>query len=300
MIKNVIFYAMSFAVCQFANASTFAVMCDSKIERSSKGCGIKLTGKIEYGDSERLRNIISKPLTPSWFYKTLILDSPGGDVQEAIKLASVVREAMLETTTVRNSDSAPPKGQSWKWSCVSACFLIWVAGTERFSMQGKSFGIGLHRPFFSDEAYRNNPAEIANAQQSVTIAIRDYLRREEIPERFIEKMLERSSREIYWLYESGDEFALNGRAAWFEEMMISRCAYDPAYDKNMGKAVAQMLENGKSPSQILSVKEVNAYFDWRRKFNSCSYQIRIRSQDSFQLPDIFQLPDLNFEHRVKK
>jgi hypothetical protein len=255
------------------------------MERSRNGCTIKLSGKIEAGDAARLRAVIREPLYGDWLYSTLLLDSPGGDVPEALRLAQIVREAMLQTST-RIPDAATRKNgraatqARTNWACVSACFLIWVAGTEResYSVLSKTegeVGIGLHRPYFSPGVYADSPAKVAEMQQGVTSAIRDYLRREQVPERFIDKMLESSSREIYWLRESGDPFALNGRAAWFEEMMIARCAFDPAYEREVDQYTASIYQRNKRPADD---PKYQAYLEWRRSYNSCEYQARRQAQ----------------------
>ena len=236
-----------------AQAASFSVLCDSVLEMASRGCAIKLTGKIEAGDASRLRQVLQKPLSGDFYYMTLLLDSAGGDVREALLLAQVVREAILETSTWRlvsvpRDDAKVGSMPRMNWPCVSACFLVWVAGTERKSMSGVSprygpYGIGLHRPFLSPETYKDPPSKVVEKQQAMTTAVREYLRREQVPEPFIDKMLGQSSREIYWLGEREGNFALNDRAAWFEEMMIARCAYDPAYDRESQARDIRRSEN---------------------------------------------------------
>jgi len=260
-----------------AHASTFTVSCDNWVEQARHGCTIKLTGKIESGDADHLRKVLQKPLSGDWYYAQLLLDSPGGEVGEALLLADLVRAAMLGTTTARSPDNIQ-SGQRSSWQCVSACFLVWISGTERFSMSGTSketgpIGIGLHRPYYSPEFYKSTPGKVAEVQQSMTIAVRDFLRREQVPEAFVDKMLTRSSREVYWLYESGDAFALNGRAAWFEEMMIARCQFDPVYDREAQSLIARGL--GKRTAQESSER---AYIAWRQRYNACEYAVRREAQ----------------------
>lgn len=263
-------------------AASFSSKCDGQMEQVSKGCTITLTGKIESGDANRLRAMLERPLPSGWRYNTLLLNSMGGDVEEAFSLAQVVREAMLATTTF-TLDQVGQGGKQSQWPCVSACFLVWVSGTERSSMSGSSrrdgtFGIGLHRPYFSPAAYQNSPSKVAAAQQEMTLKVRDYLRREQVSELFIEKMIERSSKEVYWLHESGDPFALNGRAPWFEEMMIARCGFDPAYDRDFQAREIQLSLKGKTTPE----KERVAYFAWRQKYNACEYEIKRAAQQAFR------------------
>jgi hypothetical protein len=179
-----------------ASASTFSVACDHKREVNRQGCTIKQSGTIERGDADRLRQVIREPLNGAWIYDSLVLDSPGGEVDEALKVATVVRDAMLRTDTtylidndvlerMRKNHQPLPKSQ---FACVSACFLVWISGTEHGSitisgnLRGGPVGIGLHRPYFATDAYTNTPSKIAEAQQSMTAIVREYLRREQVPE----------------------------------------------------------------------------------------------------------------------
>lgn len=290
-VSAILFAVLSITCVAHANAATFSVTCNSKVEQARQGCIIKLTGKIEVGDSTRLRALFREPTPAGFHYNTLLLDSPGGDVAEALRIASVVREAMLETTTMRSVGDIDTRAlrsgdklPRMHWPCVSACFLVWVAGAERTSLstvdpEHGPVGIGLHRPYFAPAAYNNPASQVAEMQQQAAAAMREYLRREQIPESFIEKMLDRSSREIYWLHESGDEWALNGRAAWFEEMMIARCGYDPIYDRRGEQLGVQLLEKRKDP---LTDEAYQRWLAWRQAFNRCQAEARRSAQQTMR------------------
>lgn len=166
---------------------------------------------------------------------------------------------------------------------MSACFLIWVAGTERSTESGYRFGIvnkglGLHRPYFSPEIYRTSASEIANAQQTMTSIIREYLRRENVSEDVIDLMLSKSSKEIYWV--SGElEYKLEGYSHWFEEMMIARCNYDPAYAKNGWKVISKQNQNNTvQPTQMRD----EVFNEWRKMYAKCKFQVMLNAQNSMR------------------
>ncbi|MFZ5539311.1 MAG: hypothetical protein ACOY5V_06185 [Pseudomonadota bacterium] len=290
-VSTIALATICIACAGYAEAATFTVSCNSKTEQATRSCTIKLTGKIEDGDSARLRATIRSPMPAGFHFNTLLLDSPGGDVGEALRIASVVREAMLETTTMRRvtdiDTEALRRGDKlprMHWRCVSACFLVWVAGAERTSFSAVDpehgpVGIGLHRPYFAPAAYNNPASQVAEMQQQAAVAIREYLRREQIPESFIEKMLDRSSREVYWLHESGDQWALNGRAAWFEEMMIARCSYDPVYDRQGERHGVELVKKRKDP---LTDAAYRKYLSWRQAFNGCKHEVRRSAQQAIR------------------
>lgn len=230
-----------------AEAASFTTACNSLLERRN-GCSIELVGTIVSGDADRLLAILSNGSgSPhGWFY--LVLDSGGGDVVEALKVADVVRQALLETTTVR-IDVPPeialrsPERQFLR--CASACFLVWSAGARRHHYSAEiekigHVGLGLHRPSFSKDAYSTaDIGQLARESQAVAEMVRQYLRREAIPEQLIEEMMRRSSREIMWLDDDEKStLSIPEMAPWYEEMLIARCNFDPA-KLRLRKAISQ-------------------------------------------------------------
>ena len=87
-------------LCTFlvpASAAEFTSSCPSPAQ-PNVGCSIFLRGPIVPGDSAALMAILKIPPKGSDIYRWVRLDSPGGDVTEAIKLTKIVRDALLETT----------------------------------------------------------------------------------------------------------------------------------------------------------------------------------------------------------
>ena len=74
-----------------------------------------LTGPIRWGDSVAFFAAVNSDR----HIRTVVLDSPGGRVDEAIDIGRTIREHHLDTTV-------PPSS-----SCVSACVLVWAAGQRR-------------------------------------------------------------------------------------------------------------------------------------------------------------------------
>lgn len=66
----------------------------------------------------------------------LRLHGTGGSVDAALAMGRMVRAAGIKTFV--------PK----KWRCVSACAMVWAAGTERFV--GNRAALGFHRPWYFD------------------------------------------------------------------------------------------------------------------------------------------------------
>lgn len=264
-----------------AQAATFSVLCDYQAEKVSRGCNILLSGPLVSGDSGRLLSTLKRRLPEGWRYGALLLDSPGGSVEEAIKVADVVRRALLDTSTYRFGDLRRDQ-KTQHFTCVSACFLVWVAGAERNALPpfnfvpGDKSAIGLHRPYFEASAYHQAPDRVAAIQQQAMLAAEAYLRREQVPQHLIEKMLQRPSTQVYWLSEE-DTDAVVGQSAWFQEMMIARCEWDPAFDQDEQAWSAQQTMAGKHQA-LQDSPRYKRFITWRQRYNSCQYGIRAAAQ----------------------
>lgn len=276
-----------------AEAATFSVLCDNLEEVARGSCTIKLTGQITSGDSERLRAVIRQPLPQGRFYHSLLLESRGGSVPAAIDVAKVVRQAMLSTTTVRVPADAMSRDRATRdrsgpitSKCISACFLIWVAGAERYThVWSDRSDIGLHRPYLDPAGYAGSPDAIASMQQQLMRATSEYLKDESVPQALIEKMLQRSSTQVYWL--SPEDPDLTGRAPWFEEMMIATCKLDPSYERESSQwassqiddSVQRQLRDGVRKPRAPDLGPRNAaYLAWKQQYNSCEYAARAAAQ----------------------
>lgn len=86
-------------------------------------------GEIVAGDAARLRAVLIPKSKHSYGYYTLILESPGGSVQEAFELSRVIDSHYVNTYV------APGK------RCVSACSaIVFIAGREHIAAPGAYLG----------------------------------------------------------------------------------------------------------------------------------------------------------------
>ncbi|OUM00099.1 hypothetical protein A8M77_23240 [Variovorax sp. JS1663] len=262
------------------------------------GCVIRMEGEISAGDAERLGAVLAKrPVTG--YYNILFLDSPGGSVQAALELAGVVRRALLQTSTMRLTNSKVESSKVENLTCVSSCFLVWAAGVERSTMNveagGRHFGIGLHRPYFSAATYSNeSPDRIAAMQRQAMQSVSEYLRGEQVPQALIDKMIDHASSQVFW--PTMDEgFALSGRRPWFDEMMIARCNYDPTYVAQTTQWVNALIidlaqAKGKRTLEQAGGARYEQYIQRTRKYNACEGGAKSQAQAAFQKLEIQPLP----------
>jgi hypothetical protein len=83
-------------------------------------------GEIEIGDDEKLHRFVGG-LSAKTVLNGIVLDSPGGNYSEGVKLATTIRNTGLTTGAVD--------------TCASACFLMFAAGTKKIAFDGARIGV---------------------------------------------------------------------------------------------------------------------------------------------------------------
>jgi len=204
---------------------------------------IYMSGTIESGDADKYLAIQKNgvKLSPMDAYVTsgpftlLKLDSLGGSVSEAIKIAKIVNTLYINVSVV------PDK------VCGSSCFLVFLAGSGRNASgsdymsekKKKEFYagmnsiankagvknriklagfVGLHRPSIP------NMTSLENNQSKIMKEMSSYLKDQNLPTRLIDLMMSRPSNDVYWLttedLQELGEYPINQ-----EEFYIQKCGY---------------------------------------------------------------------------
>lgn len=185
---------------------------------------IVISGEIVSGDTERLSLLLKD--TPLQLYNQITLSGPGGNVDEAIKMAELLRPRYFQITVPKNK------------TCASACFIVWLAGAPRrgdsiasvkskqkilkqhgLDYGGLTFGlVGVHRPYF---ARPNSPSR---GQVNLMSGLAKYFDNQMVPRRITDLMMSRASNDIYWL-EDRDFEEIGEYSPEVEEFLISKCDY---------------------------------------------------------------------------
>lgn len=141
------------------------------VEDECRGRQLLIQGAIEPGDFRRLRRQLADLVhgdLPSvqdpdklW---TVLLDSPGGDLDEAMRMGRLLRQALATTEVsyrfarrpdgvydfARSSESVCLGGEGRlagcepdiiEAECTGACLLLWLGGADRIANEGR---LGLH------------------------------------------------------------------------------------------------------------------------------------------------------------
>jgi len=119
----------------------------SRIEHPELGAALLLAGGIGQGDSDRFEAQLD---TLPQEVRTVILQSPGGLVGEALRLGAILRAAGLNTAVIDDG------------ACISACPLILFAGVER--LVSPQAWIGMHQAYYPQTGLLQVPAAITSIQ----------------------------------------------------------------------------------------------------------------------------------------
>lgn len=164
-------------------------------------------GEIVRGDARKLAQVMIDN-GPS--ISLVNLDSPGGNIAEAIEIGEMIKALRIDTTVQKNA------------TCASACFFIWINGSTRTAgfVGSRYFGpVGLHRPYLT--SMQNSNAALSE-QNSLMARVSTYLDSKVIPRRFSDLMLSRASNEIYWMTAQDIE-DIRDVPPDLEELYVSRC-----------------------------------------------------------------------------
>lgn len=182
------------------------------------GSAIRITGPIETGDAQKLQDLLATPRGSGAFARsgTFLLDSRGGRVSEALKIARIV-ERGYGTTVV-------PSGAL----CYSACFLVYAAGSYRIA--GGSAALGVHQV-----AMAKGPAQGAEdiaALARVSATVDSYLQSRGVPTLVIDKMKRTPPHDMFmfgnrWLLDQGIEGEMT-RHPEFMAVVDQHCGSEPS------------------------------------------------------------------------
>jgi hypothetical protein len=204
-----------------------------------------LHGEIVKGDYSKVALFYTRSYPP---FNTLILQSPGGDVIEAIKIGRLLRKYFISaeapfgqddasnsklglddgsadsklirdifesmtSLTVIGATSYSNLCSGRECVCASSCALIFFGSPRRHG------SVGLHRPVIDNPEFKKlSPAEAERAYKPVLALISQYLEEMEVPREFIEAMIATSSSDIRWVRSKGIE-----RSPSFAEWQDANC-----------------------------------------------------------------------------
>lgn len=143
-----------------------------------KNCSVNVnySGPIESADVEKFRSILGDAKRRTDFSKQIMLDSPGGDVDAALKIGKLIRASHLTTASKE---------------CYSSCVIVLAGGVARWPMTefaGLQLGkVGIHRPYtmMGVASYEKHREKFNKLERE----IKKYLREGGVSERLWDDMI---------------------------------------------------------------------------------------------------------------
>ena len=129
---------------------------------------------------------------------TLVLNSPGGDVWEGLRLASIVIDKKLSTYV-------PKVGLSGNGSCASACSYIFLSGVQRRA-DGE---LGVHQFYSGQSEKMTKIGDAQGSAQFIVSEIMQTLSGSNVPQFVFSKMFEHS-RMYYFDQNELEEIEIDG------------------------------------------------------------------------------------------
>lgn len=226
--KFMLFIAMAI----FMGVLGHSAQAASVIQNNEMGT-LSFSGDIQSGDAERIVAVLLaiKPIYKDFYVlpNALEINSKGGDVNEALKIASLVKATFMNVHVI-------PSGQG---VCASSCFFVFLAGQHhvasgvdtiaREGAAGNLGPLGIHRPYY--KAPEGGPAS-AKKQEDTMRQISTYLQSQRVAQYLIDEMMAHASNDIYWLTDR-DLQSLGSYQAGIEEELISKCGYNRKREANL-------------------------------------------------------------------
>lgn len=179
-------------------------------------CTVDIRGPIDAALAIRSREIVNffaKPECRSGvgtLHRWVRLHSPGGDINAAMRIGEMIRQAEVTTVVPGNA------------ICASACVLLHVAGVKRI-VAGR---IGLHRAYST--VFTKTEADAKRTREMLDTTVREYLKRMNVPEALLSAMNSIPPESIRWIDHSDEQqlrdFYLQGEDPVYADLADSRNA----------------------------------------------------------------------------
>ena len=223
-----------------------AVAADFRLAQDNTQPGVPIlymSGEIRAGDRDKLVNLLRSDLRSTPSITNIWMNSPGGDLTEAIKIGAVVENLGYAAIV--------PAGAT----CASACFFIWVSASGRLA-PGE---VIIHRPYFDMSNSSQSASGFEERYRTTSEAASLYLRQRNVPFDLVDLLLRVSSSEGYVLSEA-DKLRIGPMSAARTEYMVQNCGLPGASESSR-----IMAGGGLSPDEQRTLRECSLRFYERQK-----------------------------------
>lgn len=234
-----------------ALAMEFIWVVTPATHETSTGYHVLMSGTIKQGDYAKLRLFVRRSLERYKSHRFVTLDSNGGNLVEALKIARLLR-SMYPSISVKDG------------KCASSCLYLYLSGATRFSSPES---IGIHRAYFDPAYFSGLKIEEARQKQiELTSLLNAILDENGVSQDLKDKMNRTSSMDVYWLSKT-EIRSLGMHPAWYEEWLIAKCDYGKF--RSATKEVREKLDRGGEVEGELLDKVATTHI----KSNACEDKI---------------------------
>ena len=169
----------------FAPSMTASLIASTDLGGSARGRpALAISGTIGAATANWLRGKLDEAHLAAG--DTVLLSSPGGNLDQAIIMGEVIRSRGF-ATAVGVADASGRVSRSY---CASACVLVFAGGKPRYGIEGSA--LGVHR--FVTSSPGRDP--VADTQRTAGMVL-SYMTRMGVSSAVVEAMSE--TREVRWL-----------------------------------------------------------------------------------------------------
>jgi hypothetical protein len=219
-----------------------------------------LEGKIVRGDYDKLHKFLGTKSNYDKITGGVFLASPGGYMDEAMKIGRLIRTLRLSTdapsgppssiakfgeSLIHGNDLVNPKAN---YLCTSACFFVYVSGIYRnLNWVGR---LGVHRPTQIESVARTQSDEEASKSTWITHeTVKNYLKEMDVPDKYIDLVFSTTPSEIRLITQDEFESDLRGFIPELRDWVGAKC--DPhtngeKINSDVLKTRSPQLENART------------------------------------------------------
>lgn len=213
-------------------------------------------GEINVGDLERwvipaFKNAKGK--------KYIFLNSPGGDVEEAMKIGRYFKKNEFSVSVAYGD------------SCYSSCVFLLAGGVDRHAV-GK---VGVHRPYFGSLDKSLSTSQIKEFREKINLNLKSYLTEMDINPSLVEVMNSYPPENMKILNnEELRTYRLNIQDANFEEKEVAKKAF--AYNMTSSE---WRVKSENAHAQCRGVKDEDCFVLKLLNISQTELQIRVGRMD---------------------
>jgi hypothetical protein len=144
---------------------------------------VVLSGELAPGDASRFKDMLKASSAAGTAVSAVRLNSPGGSLIEGVRLAAVIQGAKVATVIASGA------------KCVGACFLPFIAGTQKYVSATAIVGVPGAVEKSEHEPKGDTPALL----RTETPAIVRVVQKLGLLDAIVTKMLTTPEDEVFWL-----------------------------------------------------------------------------------------------------